>query len=616
MNLGLRCLLSLSLLLALPAEATRRPIRIDFGGEWSSSTIGSANCPGSSSQNLLLQWRGFEFSGLSDPALLVGAYCQNSVGGQFSGLSLPSNEEPALAGLVGPNADNHVRATRYAYVDTINPFEATRGFQWAMFMFPFDFALVGLYGVAAENLTDATAIRRGSQVLWAAARDGFDGEYFCFDGSRYLGRWNGEFSGTGSACLDFIRQRPLLAQAVSRRQSGQLASGASQAPSLSGSGRFVAFTSFADNLTAGDGNNQSDVFVFDRAQSTVELISSSAIGVIGNGASSDAAIGGDGRFVAFASRASNLIASDSTNLDIFRKDRQNGAIERINTPRASENCSSVSIADSGRRFAYFCSGTGSGLGQAIYLRDLDAGTDLSIWSDSLPDSINFELLASTPQISADGRLVTFATRSQLLAGDSNALSDVYVYRVADAVYERASVAGNGTQANGDSDAPRLSSDGCLVVFHSDASNLVTGDSNARSDVFLRDRCLGGIERVSLNNAGVQTVVGGAHIRGSVSADGRFVAFQSNATEFQNAVGVSGSVTVVRQRLGTPGTRVAATPGAGGHVFDSFAIDPLLSADGLQLTAVASGSDVSDQIIALDQPFIPARPLRVFADGFD
>lgn len=608
-------LLLAALLPPSPAQATRRAIRIDFGSEWTAAAApGSVDCPAATAGSLQLQWRGFEFAALDDPALLAGAYCQRSVDGEFSGLRLNASEEPALAGLVGPNADNATRAVRYAFLDDPNPFVATRGFQWAFFSFPYDFALVALYGVVDEPLDGAATIRRGSQVLWDGGRDGFDGEYFCFDATHYLGRWNGEFSGS-NPCLDFIRQRPLLAQVVSRSQPGQLADGYNTAPRLSASGRHVAFTGYANGLVADDQNGFSDVFVFDRAQATVERISQAADGTPGNAASSAPAISADGRFVAFASYADNLVAADGNNrLDIFLKDRQTGAIERLNTPRPNEHCDLPALSADAQRIAYRCSVSGIALSQSIYLRDRDAGSEQLLWSDV---SASFQWLAAPPSISADGALVGIATASALLPGDSNGVFDVYVYRVGDAQFERVSlIDGYNGEPDGDSFAPVISADGCLVAFASEATNLVANDGNGSSDVFLRNRCGGGTERVSLTASGNETAPGAANNLPSLSDDGRFVAFQSNDPDFRAAAGVSGSATVVRQRLGLADTRVAATRDAGGLVFDSFAIEPQLSADGLQLVAVASGAAVSDQVIALDQPFIPARPPRVFADGFD
>ena len=107
---------------------------------------------------------------------------------------------------------------------------------------------------------------------------------------------------------------------------GGEADGASFTPAISADGRYVAFASAASTLVAGDTNGVEDVFVFDRAERTTERVSLSGQGEAGNGASYDPAVSADGRYVAFTSAASNLTAGDSNEeLDIFVRDRDEGA---------------------------------------------------------------------------------------------------------------------------------------------------------------------------------------------------------------------------------------------------------------------------------------------------
>lgn len=185
----------------------------------------------------------------------------------------------------------------------------------------------------------------------------------------------------------------------------------------------------------------------------------------------------DGRVVAFASPASNLVAGDTNGtLDIFVADRDKQTTAR------------VSVASDGTQ-----------------------GDDFSL----------------TPTLSADGRYVGFGSgATNLVPGDTNRETDAFVHDRTTGVTERVSVAFDGTQANGLSSAPSLSSDGRYAVFNSEADNLVAGDTNDTTDVFLRDRKTGTTVRVS--GAADGTPGNGPSREQTVSADGRYVAYQSTA----------------------------------------------------------------------------------------
>src|SRR5438093_412858 len=209
-------------------------------------------------------------------------------------------------------------------------------------------------------------------------------------------------------------------------------------PALSADGRFVAFVSFATNLVAGDTNGATDVFVHDRQTGTTERVSVASDGTQGNAASAGAALSADGRFVAFHSTATNLVAGDTNGkTDVFVHDRQTGITER------------VSVASDGTQ-----------------------GNNAS----------------SYPALSADGRFVAFdSDATDLVAGDTNGTNDVFVHDGQTGTTERVSVASDGTQGNGPSSGAALSADGGLVAFHGTATNLVAGDTNGTYDVFVHDR---------------------------------------------------------------------------------------------------------------------------------
>src|SRR5690606_11863360 len=130
-----------------------------------------------------------------------------------------------------------------------------------------------------------------------------------------------------------------------------------------------------------------------------------------------------------------------------------------------------------------------------------------------------------PSISADGRFVAFqSVATNLVPGDTNGNNDVFVHDRQTGVTQRVSVASDGAQGNGISTTASISADGRFVAFQSAASNLVPGDTNGATDVFVHDRQTGVTERVSVASDGAQ---GNANTsEASLSADGRYVAFQS------------------------------------------------------------------------------------------
>ncbi|MFQ5435052.1 MAG: carboxypeptidase regulatory-like domain-containing protein [Anaerolineae bacterium] len=208
----------------------------------------------------------------------------------------------------------------------------------------------------------------------------------------------------------------------------------------------------------------------------IARVSITSGGVQGNGLSDRAAVSGDGRFVAYQSDATNLVSGDGNSAtDIFVHDRQTGTTERVSMGVAGE-------ANGASRI---------------------------------------------PAVSADGRYVTFETdASNLIIGDNNGATDIFVRDRQTSVTERVSVGSNG-QGNGDSRSPAISADGRFVAFESDASNLVSGDTNNAADIFVRDRQTSVTTRVSVASDGTQA--DNISMLAGISADGRFVGFSSNAS---------------------------------------------------------------------------------------
>ena len=261
--------------------------------------------------------------------------------------------------------------------------------------------------------------------------------------------------------------------------------GPSTEPALSGDARRIAFTSAATNLTAGDDGNRSirDVFVFDQGTGVVELVSAGLGGAAADSASGQPVLDDDGSHVGFASRATNLVAGDSNRFsDVF-----------VLVP-------------------------GAGVVRASVAGD---GTQANGAS-------------AEPDLSSNGRLIVFTSRADnLVPGDTNGNDDVFVHNMVTGATALVSAGLRGRPADGDSSAPAISPDGRFVTFSSDAGNLVAGDRNRRQDVFRRDLITRHTRLISVRRGGGggqnKALAGGRAQVSDVSRHGRFVVFESDAT---------------------------------------------------------------------------------------
>jgi len=256
-------------------------------------------------------------------------------------------------------------------------------------------------------------------------------------------------------------------------------------------------------------------------------------GVPGNDGSGVPSISADGRYVAFQSTASNLVAHDiNPASDVFVRDRQNGTTELVSVTSAGAqvpgSSSNPRISADGRFVVLQSSGSlaPGGLGGQVYVHDRQTGQTELVSVDSSGVSGNDWSVVGG--ISADGRYIAFESNAtNLVAGDTNAAEDAFVHDRQTGLTERVSVSSGGAQANNFSYGGTVSDDGRYVSFSSWGSNLVAGDTNAGPDVFVRDRQSGITECVSVDPNGVPgNLWSGA---GSISADGRYVIFSSVAS---------------------------------------------------------------------------------------
>ncbi|MBM4440882.1 MAG: PD40 domain-containing protein [Candidatus Rokubacteria bacterium] len=362
---------------------------------------------------------------------------------------------------------------------------------------------------------------------------------------------------------------------VSVAGDGTQGNDGSAAASISADGRFVAFESFASNLIANDTNGRRDVFVHDRVTGETTRVSVASAGAPGNLDSFSPSISGDGRFVAFTSFATNLVANDTNGRpDAFVHDRATGETTRVSVTsagtqgNASSSTSSLSSISADGRFVLFSSlatnlvANDTNGRRDVFVHDRATGetTRVSVASDGAQGN---DQSNQAPSISADGRFVAFSSfATNLVAGDSNGRPDAFVHDRVTGETTRVSVAGDGTQGNSDSLDAAVSGDGRFVALISFATNLVANDTNSGSDVFLHDRATGETTRVSVTSGGTQG--NGDSDEPAISADGGAIAFHSRATNLV-AGGTNGFIQVFVHDRAAPNAAPTANAGAGATV---------------------------------------------------
>lgn len=337
---------------------------------------------------------------------------------------------------------------------------------------------------------------------------------------------------------------------------------------ISSSGRFVVFSSTAANLVAGDTNEACDVFVRDRKKGITERVSIASDGtqgLVGGDVSAcgvdylphsfGPSISDDGRRVAFTSYSSNLVFGD-TNLapDIFVHNRVTGATDRVSV--ASDGSQALAPLD-----CQVLSGEASisGDGQVVAFHsaaaslvegDLNASADVFVHLMTTEATRRVSLPADGdplggggqfPSISGNGRFVTYLGAEDLVEGDTNNVTDVFVSDLDTGKIDRVSLATGGAESQGlefagtnlSSVGRQISADGRFVVYSSDRQTLVPNDANVRPsdrlparDVFVFDRKTNRNERVSVLSTGEEANNSSGNGSFAISGNGRYVTFKS------------------------------------------------------------------------------------------
>jgi Tol biopolymer transport system component len=334
----------------------------------------------------------------------------------------------------------------------------------------------------------------------------------------------------------FVRDtRSLTTIRVSVDSAGVEANGYSETPALSLDGRWVAFYSYADNLIAADANGYADAFVHDLATGATTCLSVSPNGLPAHGYSLYPSLSANGRFAVFFSTAGNLVAGDDNGkFDVFVRDLAAGTTTRVSVSSSGAQGNNDSqygyLSADGTRVVFESLATNLVPGDTngfkdIFVRDLTTGTTKRVSVDSFGGQS--DRASDYSAISADGNVVTFDTGStNLVAGDLNGVADVFLHDLTTGETSIVSLGSSGTQGNFISYRSSPSHDGRYVVFKSQATTLVAGDTNGAQDIFLRDRRLGTTTRINVGPGGVQA--SGWSSQGVISADGRRMAYYSTA----------------------------------------------------------------------------------------
>ena len=339
---------------------------------------------------------------------------------------------------------------------------------------------------------------------------------------------------------------------ASTDSTGHVSNAASTLGGFSANGTFLGFTSAGSNLVAGDTNGVSDVFLHNLATGATTLVSSATDGTIGNGASVFGSFNPAGTLVAFTSTASNLgaanlTASDSNGTgDLFLKDLTHGEVtlHSISAAGVQQNGTMTSggwFSPNGAFVAFISDATNlvpgfdpGGVPQ-LYVKDLGTGAVhlvSSSFNGGLPGAAA-NAASSFAGWSSDGNEVLFTSAAtNLVAGDTNGATDVFIKNIANDLVTLVSTNASGTAGDGASTDAHWSPDGGKITFTSAADNLVAGDTNGTPDVFVKDLNTGTVTLASQTPQGTQGDA--ASGPGVSSNNGATILFSSDANNFTSS----------------------------------------------------------------------------------
>jgi len=331
-----------------------------------------------------------------------------------------------------------------------------------------------------------------------------------------------------------LPQPPGKTTLVSQKVGGGFAGGGSIAPSISSSGRYVSFASGAADLVAGDTNGAVDVFVRDRSKGTTIRLPLPGGGAVPQGGqATENAISADGSVVAFT-YVPPSVSKVSTASIVMAWDRATGRTETISRVGRVPVAGREPVVSGDGRYVAYASNSGRLAGNDgneaydVFRYDRRTGTTLLVsvgFQGSTPPGDSRQ-----PSISADGTRIAFSSSGgdSLLPESTGPGPQVYLRDITAGTTERISAAPGGGPADGTAEAPSISADGRYVAFESVAGNLVGALDGGTSQVYRRDRQAGTTELVSVDSTGAPSSGGSG--QAAISRDGRMVAFTSQASD--------------------------------------------------------------------------------------
>jgi Ca2+-binding RTX toxin-like protein len=373
---------------------------------------------------------------------------------------------------------------------------------------------------------------------------------------------------------------------------------------ISADGRFVVFRSDADDLVATDTNGERDVFVRNLQSGTTTLVSVNKDGTdSGTGEHFRSVISPDGRFVAFESTANDLVATDTNGAwDVFVRDLQSQTTTLVTVNKDGTDSgnygSSNPVFSADGRFVAFSSHavdlvvTDTNYMANVFVRDLQLGTTTLV-SVNIDGTRSGNSDSYVSAISADGRFVAFESEANdLVATDTNGARDVFVRDLQSETTTLVSVNKDGTDSgtgNSTMPVPMISADGRFVVFESHAADLVATDTNGWNDVFVRDLQSGTTTLVSVNNSGTDSGNSYSWVS-AISTDDRYVAFVSRADDLV-ATDTNGTLDVFVRDLQSVTTTLVSVNKDGTDSGSDASNYPEMSADGRFVTFSSAAHDL-------------------------
>jgi hypothetical protein len=323
---------------------------------------------------------------------------------------------------------------------------------------------------------------------------------------------------------------------------------------ISADGRYVAFASLAKNLVPGDTNGRWDIFVHERATGVTVRVSLATGGGQTDLPSRMPSISADGRFVAFMSDATNLVAGDTNGVsDVFVHDRDpdgNGIFDEGNGTTERDSVDSN-------------------------------GSEADAYSNE-------------PSISGDGMLVAFPSRADnLVANDTNNTWDVFVHDRGSGTTVRVSVDSAGVEGDNSSFSPAISSDGSCVGFASWATNFDPGDTDSGTDIYVHELASGTTEWISRTPNASQS---GGRGPPALSSDGSIVAFSSNSALVPGDTNGQEDVFVYERATGTMSLASVDSQGVQGNAWSE---SPAISADGQVVEFVSEANNLAPNDTSVD-----------------